>query len=312
MRPALTRRNGARLPVDETALLRRAQGGDADAFEQLSRPHVDRLFAVASRLVGDTVEAEDVCQETLLRAWRGIRRFRGGSAFSTWLYRIALNEARRSLKKGARRPLPVDLRDERLQAGSTQDDEPARRAERQELRAALGMALLALPLPHRTAIVLRDIHGLSTREAAQAAGVGEAAFKSRLHEARLRLRAALGDEALTSSPSRVLTPPKGGIRMAAVGLFVALDAKEGKEDDLARFLISARPLVEQEPLTTAWFAVRLASTRFAIFDAFPNAQGREAHLAGEVAAALTKRAPELLAKPPRVETLDVLADKLPG
>jgi quinol monooxygenase YgiN len=100
--------------------------------------------------------------------------------------------------------------------------------------------------------------------------------------------------------------------MAAVGLFVGLEAKEGKEEELAQFLASALPLVEQEPLTTAWFAVRLGTTRFAIFDAFPDEQGREAHLAGEVAAALTKRAPELLADAPSIETVDVLADKLPG
>ena len=100
--------------------------------------------------------------------------------------------------------------------------------------------------------------------------------------------------------------------MPAVGLFVALEAKEGKEEELAEFLVSALPLVQQEPLTTAWFAVRLGSTRFAIFDAFPNEQGREAHLAGAVAAALTTRAPELLANAPSVETVDVLADKLPA
>jgi hypothetical protein len=91
-----------------------------------------------------------------------------------------------------------------------------------------------------------------------------------------------------------------------------LEAKEGKEEELANFLVSALPLVEQEPLTTAWFAVSFGTTRFAIFDAFPNEQGREAHLAAAVAAGLTKRTPELLANAPSVETVDVLADKLPA
>jgi quinol monooxygenase YgiN len=99
--------------------------------------------------------------------------------------------------------------------------------------------------------------------------------------------------------------------LVAVGLLVTLEAKPGKEDDLAAFLKGALPLVEEEPQTTAWFAVRLGSSRFAIFDAFPNETGRDAHLAGPVAAALMQNAPELLAVDPRIETVDVLADKLP-
>jgi quinol monooxygenase YgiN len=100
--------------------------------------------------------------------------------------------------------------------------------------------------------------------------------------------------------------------LVTVGLLVTLEAKPGKEDDLAAFLKGALPLVENEPQTTAWFAVRLAPSRFAIFDAFPNEAGREAHLAGPVAAALIANAPELLASPPSIETLDVLASKLPS
>ena len=72
------------------------------------------------------------------------------------------------------------------------------------------------------------------------------------------------------------------------------------------------PLVEEEPQTTAWFAARLASSRFTIFDAFPSEAGREAHLSGPVAAALMENAPELLASEPVIETVDVLADKLPN
>jgi quinol monooxygenase YgiN len=100
--------------------------------------------------------------------------------------------------------------------------------------------------------------------------------------------------------------------LVSVGLLVTLEAKPGKEDDLATFLKGALPLVEQEPQTTAWFAVRLASSRFAIFDAFPNEAGREEHLSGPVAAALMENAPELLAGEPVIETVDVLADKLPS
>jgi quinol monooxygenase YgiN len=100
--------------------------------------------------------------------------------------------------------------------------------------------------------------------------------------------------------------------LVSVGLLVTLEAKPGKEDDLVAFLKGALPLVEEEPQTTAWFAVRLASSRFAIFDVFPSEAGREAHLSGPVAAALIENAPELLASEPVIDTVDVLADKLPS
>ena len=99
--------------------------------------------------------------------------------------------------------------------------------------------------------------------------------------------------------------------MVAVGLLVTLEAKPGKEDDVTAFLKGALPLVEEEPQTTAWFAVRLSSSRFAIFDAFPSETGREAHLSGRVAAALMENAGELLAQGPAIEKVDVIASKLP-
>jgi quinol monooxygenase YgiN len=99
--------------------------------------------------------------------------------------------------------------------------------------------------------------------------------------------------------------------MVKVALLVRLDAKPGKEADVESFLDSGLPLVEAEPATTAWFGVRFGPSSFGIFDAFPDETGREAHLSGRVAAALTERASELFATPPRIEKLDVLAAKLP-
>jgi quinol monooxygenase YgiN len=99
--------------------------------------------------------------------------------------------------------------------------------------------------------------------------------------------------------------------MDTVGLLVTLDAKPGKEDELATFLTGALPLVQAEPETTAWFAVRLSPARFAIFDAFPGEAGRDAHLSGQVAGALMEAAPELLAEAPTIEKVDVLAEMLP-
>jgi quinol monooxygenase YgiN len=112
--------------------------------------------------------------------------------------------------------------------------------------------------------------------------------------------------------SRAVAYQTGCETMTKLGLFVSLEAKPGKEAELADFLSGALPLVEAEPDTTAWFAIRIDASTFGIFDAFPDEKGREAHLAGDVAKALMAKAPVLLAKPPRIEKIEVLADKLPG
>ena len=100
--------------------------------------------------------------------------------------------------------------------------------------------------------------------------------------------------------------------MARVALFVRLEAKADKVSEVAEFLRSALPLANQEATTPVWFALRIGPSTFAIFDAFPDDAGRKAHLGGPIAAALMQRADELLAEPPRIEELDVLAVKLPG
>jgi quinol monooxygenase YgiN len=100
--------------------------------------------------------------------------------------------------------------------------------------------------------------------------------------------------------------------MVKVALWVMLEAKPGKEEEVAQFLRNGLAIVQEEPATIAWFAIRISPTKFGIFDAFPDEAGRQAHLSGQVAAALMKKAPELLAKPPSIEKIDVLAAKLPG
>lgn len=95
-----------------------------------------------------------------------------------------------------------------------------------------------------------------------------------------------------------------------VGLLVRLEAKPGKEADVEEFLNAGLSLVQDEPATTAWFALRMGPSTFGIFDVFPDSSGREAHLAGPVATALSDKADELFAQPPAVEKIDVLASKL--
>ncbi len=177
--------------VDEGLLVERAREGDMEAFEELVMRHADRLFATLRSFGLDEPEAHEVAQETFLRAWRSLPRFEGRSRFFTWLYRIGFNEAQRRL---ARRP-PAGV----LVASETQplDDlpdrqpGPAAQAESAELRAELRRALREIPAELRAPVVLRDVEGLSTQEAASILELGEAAFKSRLHRGRIALRSLL-------------------------------------------------------------------------------------------------------------------------
>lgn len=99
--------------------------------------------------------------------------------------------------------------------------------------------------------------------------------------------------------------------MVSVGLFVKMQAKPGKEADVENFLRGGLPLVQEEPATVTWFAIRLGPSTFGIFDVFPDEAGRQAHLTGKVAAALMEKAPELFEQPPSIEKIDVVGDKLP-
>jgi quinol monooxygenase YgiN len=99
--------------------------------------------------------------------------------------------------------------------------------------------------------------------------------------------------------------------MVTVSLLVRLEAKPGKEAEVESFLRSGLSIVQQEPATTAWFALRMGPSTFGIFDAFPDDSGRQAHLSGRVAAALMAKASELLSQPPVIDKVDVLAAKLP-
>jgi RNA polymerase sigma-70 factor (ECF subfamily) len=171
----------------------RAQAGDRSAFEELVRRHADRLYAVVLRFVADSDEAEEVTQEAFLRAWRSIGRFKGRSQFFTWLYRIGINEAKRRGERMASARTVTSLDDEPLDGAPDWSEAPELRAEQGDLRRVLEEAIRALPVDYRAPLILRDIEGLSTREAADVMELGEAAFKSRLHRARLAVRRALDE-----------------------------------------------------------------------------------------------------------------------
>ncbi len=172
----------------ERALVARAASGDSLAFEELVRLHADRLHAVLRRFGLDESEAQDVAQETFLRAWRALPRYEARAQFFTWLYRIGFNEAQRRLGKRPKPGVVTSTTDHPVDNVADERPGPAATAQRSELRESLLRAISRLPLDMRAAVVLRDVEGLSTQEAATVLGLGEAAFKSRLHRGRMRVR----------------------------------------------------------------------------------------------------------------------------
>jgi RNA polymerase sigma-70 factor (ECF subfamily) len=155
--------------------------------------HADRVYGALRRFGLDAGEADEVAQEVFVRAWRGLARFEERAQFSTWLYRIAFNEAQRLLSR--RRPPRAELDPDRddpiVSLPESADLGPEAQMLDREFEQKLERALNQLPADWRTAVVLRDIEGLSTEEAAEVVGVRQAAFKSRLHRGRMQLRALL-------------------------------------------------------------------------------------------------------------------------
>lgn len=175
----------------DPALVERARAGDRAAFEALVRRYADRLYAVVLRFLADSDEAQEATQEAFLRAWRSIGRFEGRSQFFTWLYRIGINEAKRRAERRA--PATVSLDDEPIPEAPDWTEAPETRLGQRDLRRVLEEAIRALPVAYRAPIILRDVEGLTTREAAEIMDLGEAAFKSRLHRARLAVRRAVDE-----------------------------------------------------------------------------------------------------------------------
>ena len=172
----------------DDVLVTHAREGDIDAFEKLVMANADRLYMALRRFGLDEDEAQEVAQETFLRAWRALDRFEGRAQFFTWLYRIGFNEAQRKL--GRRKPAPIAAIDDEDPLAAVADESPGldERAEQRELLAHLADALAELPSNLRQPVLLRDVEGLSTAEAASMLEIGEAAFKSRLHRGRMALR----------------------------------------------------------------------------------------------------------------------------
>ena len=180
----------------ESALVLRCAAGDQTAFAELVADHQRMVVQLAINLLGDRDEALDLSQDVFLRVFRTIQRFRGQSALRTWIYRIAINQARNRHRFWRRRhradqvslDAHVAAHGDFLCGG---DVGPERRLAQKELAARLRQALAGLPFEQRTVIVLREIDGLSYEDIAFSLGVTVGAVKSRLTRARHTLRAEL-------------------------------------------------------------------------------------------------------------------------
>lgn len=170
------------------ALVERARDGDEEAFAGIVDLQAPRVYRLVLRLGLAQAEAEEVSQEVFLRAWRSFADFRGQAAVSTWLYRIAYNEAHRRLAHREPESVGSENLDHEL---DTARPGPETSLLHRELSDQITLGLRRLPMTWRVAVVLRDIEGLSTDAAAEVVGIRPTAFKSRLHRGRMQLRALL-------------------------------------------------------------------------------------------------------------------------
>ena len=171
-------------------LVNRARKGDRTAFEELVKATYVDSYTLAYRLVGDEEDARDVVQEAYLRAYRGLKRFRGDAQFTTWLYRITANCAATQLGRRSRNRHEELLEDAPLVDKGRRGD-PEDHADQGELREQLQEALVDLPPRLRAVVVLRDIYDLPHEAIAAELGISESAAKVRLHRARRKLRERL-------------------------------------------------------------------------------------------------------------------------
>ena len=182
---------------DESALVARAKAGDMEAFSELVRHYERRVFRMAKQITQNDDDAEDVLQETFLKAYTHLDDFQGNSKFYTWLVRIAVNEALMKLRKRrSDRTVPLDEpidtgEDEMVREIAVWDEDPEQSYSREELAELLSQAVESLKPAYRTVFVLRDIEELSIEETAEALGLSISAVKSRLLRARLQLREKL-------------------------------------------------------------------------------------------------------------------------
>lgn len=186
------------MPSTDEELVAQSQGGDAESFNQLVLRWERPIFALAYRTIGREEEARDVCQETFLRAYRALPRFRREAKFSSWIYRIALNLCRDWMRRERRAPMmqppeDVDLVDVAAAAEPSESIEDL--VARRDLTRLVEQAMAHLPEEQRTAIVLKEYQGLTFQEIADVVGCPLSTVKTRLYQGLTVLRRELAKSA---------------------------------------------------------------------------------------------------------------------
>jgi RNA polymerase sigma-70 factor (ECF subfamily) len=189
--------NGVGDSVAEMALVERAASGDKDAYRILVEKYQNRVYSLILSIVGGREDAEDIVQESFVKAYLSLKNFRGESSFYTWIYRVAYNMAidfrrRVSRRNGVVTEPRLNDQNESVQVeGVAQDGDPEKSAERKQLAATLDEAMAQLSEEHRAVIVLREIEGMSYAEIADVLGVSQGTVMSRIHYAKKHLQKAL-------------------------------------------------------------------------------------------------------------------------
>jgi RNA polymerase sigma factor (sigma-70 family) len=186
-------------PVAEMDLVRRAQGGDLAAYDELVKRYQERIYATVYHMTSNHEDANDLAQDSFIKAFQALKSFKGGSSFYTWLYRIAVNKTINFLKQRKNR-MHMSLNDLDFNTENNPDlvaliseKTPRRDAGLKELQEKLNAALLKLSEPHRIVVVLHDVQGMSHEEVAQVMDCNIGTVRSRLFYARQQLQSLLTD-----------------------------------------------------------------------------------------------------------------------
>ncbi len=186
-------------PIEEMELVRRAQRGDLAAYDELVKRYQERIYATVYHMTSNHEDANDLAQDSFIKAFQALKSFKGGSSFYTWLYRIAVNKTINFLKQRKNR-MHMSLNDLDFNTENNpdlvaliSDNTPRRDAGLSELQEKLNEALLKLSEPHRLVVVLHDVQGLSHEEVAKVMDCNIGTVRSRLFYARQQLQAWLND-----------------------------------------------------------------------------------------------------------------------
>lgn len=213
--------------LEDSEVVRRVRAGETALFEVLMRRHDQRVYRTVRSILRDEDEAEDAMQQAWLQAYLHLGEFEGTAAFSTWLVRIAANEALQRVRRRGHLVRVADDPEEETMDPRAED--PEDRAAAHEATRMIERAVDRLPSHYRTVFMLRDVEGLSTADTAAALGIGEEAAKVRLHRARGLLREMLAEQVGRTAPEafRFLAPRCNRIVDAVMGAIARLGGGPG-------------------------------------------------------------------------------------